>query len=522
MLPAVVLESADGRNLLQQGPDGGATTPLLLEVPRPLFRSMDLGETPPASVKLWELPWHPTGLRQWWCAGDIVNDMHPSLRGAGVPRFILNSWNRWAQYTVLFAPVGLCLKKGIDRRGVDRHWSRCLPDTAMSTTGLLAVLLGQIGKCRIPDPEQPMCILSSFLDDRLKDVAAEILLPLDEEYVAAFCFPGGQAPASLCVRLPVDGSSLWLRPLVEQSQGNTNAHIVELLAAMSKRGNCGPDTVHLAQLLRHIYDHPSLMWLCKALLHQVARLVEAASKPEDFTSNPVEADRVWGGRVDLDLQAHLCTGQGADSEVPPANLVTAHVAAFHRLRKPHRRWGKKQRRPRVSFRKGMWGILTRYQDASRSFLRDCAQLALACDASRVGGKDVFLVVVLGTNNSGETRVCWAPPQVPRLAQSTLRMYRNTPAPTRLFRLTQEPVRTRTGTKFRQNRDQIQTEHGHRPRRRQLLYFTGKTEIQTEPGPNSDRTRTKFRQNTGAFQNGFSDTRRVWSFSASAMCSVLRC
>ena len=249
--------------------------------------------------------------------------------------------------------------------------------------------------------------------------------------------------------------------------------------------------------------------------------MEAVSKLEDFTSNPVETGRAWGARVGLDLQFHMRVGKGVDS-VAPTDLVATRVVAFHRLRKPHRRWGKKQRRPRVSFRKGMWGILTRYQDASRSFLRDCAQLALACDASRVGGKDVFLVVVLGTNNSGETRVCWAPPQVPRLAQSTLRMYRNTPAPTRLFRLTQEPVRTRNGTKFRQNRDQIQTEHGHRPRRRQLLYFTGKTEIQTEPGPNSDRTRTKFRQNTGAFQNGFSDTRRVWSFSASAMCSVLRC
>ena len=188
MLPAVVLESADGRNLLQQGPDGGATTPLLLEVPRPLFRSMDLGETPPASVKLWELPWHPTGLRQWWCAGDIVNDTHPSLRGAGVPRFILNSWNRWAQYTVLFALVGLCLKNNWKGEALTAIGPVACPTPPCQPLVLWLCSLARLASVESLTLSSQRASCHPFVDDRLKDVVVELLLPLDEEYVVAFCF----------------------------------------------------------------------------------------------------------------------------------------------------------------------------------------------------------------------------------------------------------------------------------------------------------------------------------------------
>ena len=68
--------------------------------------------------------------------------------------------------------------------------------------------------------------------------------------------------------------------------------------------------------------------------------MEAVSKLEDFTSNPVETGRAWGARVGLDLQFHMRVGKGVDS-VAPTDLVATRVVAFHRLRTPHRRWGTK-------------------------------------------------------------------------------------------------------------------------------------------------------------------------------------
>ena len=54
---------------------------------------------------------------------------------------------------------------------------------------------------------------------------------------------------------------------------------------------------------------------------------------------------------------------------------------------------------------------------SRRCPSNCRSIAIYCDGSRVGGMDILLLVFMGTSESGETKVCWAPPQVSTLAKS---------------------------------------------------------------------------------------------------------
>jgi len=74
-------------------------------------------------------------------------------------------------------------------------------------------------------------------------------------------------------------------------------------------------------------------------MHKVARLVEAHERPEDVSSNPTEGDRIWGGRVDMDLSTHLSMGLGGEDQAKAATLVEAHVKSFRNFRKRHKRLG---------------------------------------------------------------------------------------------------------------------------------------------------------------------------------------
>ena len=105
-------------------------------------------------------------------------------------------------------------------------------------------------------------------------------------------------------------------------------------------------------------------------------------------------------------------------------FIGAHVASFKAFRKKHRRWSKKsQPEPRAGT--AVASVMSRYLAASRTFF-DPAQisvLSLACDASRVSGKEIMLVVLLGTRHDGETRACWAPPQVIQVLGLCLNPYK---------------------------------------------------------------------------------------------------
>ena len=97
------------------------------------------------------------------------------------------------------------MRKGIDRRGLDKHWARVLPEHMFSTTGLLAILLGQCTSGRKPHPSHVHNVLESFLSNRVRQSSFDIALPLDAELSTAYSFAGLQAPQALCQQLPLDG-----------------------------------------------------------------------------------------------------------------------------------------------------------------------------------------------------------------------------------------------------------------------------------------------------------------------------
>ena len=278
-------------------------------VPPPKYRPLLASEDDVASsVQYWAMNCYTFGCRFWWVVGDVVMLFHPRCPPDKVVKYANNSWDRWSSYCQEVAPAELSMRKGLDRSGRERHWHRCLPEHTLSTTGLLCVLVNQILLCRSPDPIFPEHTLKTFLSNALANANSEILLPLDPGLANAYCSAATKIPASLCSELPTERGEFWIRPWLDNSEGNTHTHLSKLFQELYAAGKCDNQKVSASVLLLELSRHSSLTWLGKALLHQLARLIEAS--PNDDTDNPVEGERIWGGRADLDLCLHLSMGRG--------------------------------------------------------------------------------------------------------------------------------------------------------------------------------------------------------------------
>ena len=107
-------------------------------------------------------------------------------------------------------------------------------------------------------------------------------------------------------------------------------------------------------------------------------------------------------------------GQEAGGE--RAMFVEQHVRSYVNLRKSHREWGKQSKMAEPRMASGIGSLLSRYLSASAAFFMTCVTLSVAFDASRVGGGDMLLVAILGTDSAGLTQCAWAPPQAPRITK----------------------------------------------------------------------------------------------------------
>lgn len=413
ILQQEVLEEHGGKVVLLRKPDG-QLAPLPVPVPAPRWLAVHAGGQggTTQSLKQWCLKWMTRGLQMWWSAGDLAHLYHPGLKGDMVPRYVLNSWARWAGYVQDVMPVHIGLRKGIDRRGHEFHWTRFLPEPTLCTTALLTVLLGQATQCKVPERTSVQYVLSALLKERLAGQAVDLLVPLDKEYATAYCFPGVQPPPALCARLPLDGHLLQAKPLVAQAPGITRLRLTWLVGRLADAGEVTAGKVDLGAFLVALRQDVTISWMLKGFVHQVGRLLEAVSPPECFSVNPLEGvERTWGGAADIDMTFHLVQGLGADSSAgEAATFVEQHVESFHRLRKHKKRDAKNPKAAKMNLRRTTSAFLMRYQMAAKAFLSQCPVISVALDASRVGGKDVLLVAILGTSEAGETKVAWAPPQ----------------------------------------------------------------------------------------------------------------
>ena len=196
--------------------------------------------------------------------------------------------------------------------------------------------------------------------------------------------------------------------------GNERVHLDKALADLHAKGLYRDGACQVSDLLLTTSHRRHLFWLARGLVHQVARAIECHRSHLDWSPNPLEGDRIWGGRADIALTTHLSMGLGGeDAGSDPTPFVEANVKHYLRLRKRHRKWGKKLKPAKPSAQRGVSMILSRYLATSQQFfsVENCSNIVISCDASRVGGREVLLVALLGTSHSGDTRVCWAPLQI---------------------------------------------------------------------------------------------------------------
>ena len=143
----------------------------------------------------------------------MVAAFHSSLPPNKVPRYIQNAWDRWIAYCKPFGPPELLLKKGIDRTGRQRPWDRMLPETTLSTTGLLAVLLGQVEKCTNPEPRWVEQVMQSFLADQLRGVSSELEIPFERDLAEAYSAAGSIVEEHLTEVVEMEGARVKVLPL---------------------------------------------------------------------------------------------------------------------------------------------------------------------------------------------------------------------------------------------------------------------------------------------------------------------
>lgn len=72
--------------------------------------------------------------------------------------------------------------------------------------------------------------------------------------------------------------------------------------------------------------------------------------------------------------------------------------------------GRLMGRRRMDVHKSQGGVLARYLHVGRAHFSQVADIAVTCDGSRVGGREVLQLLFLARTAQGEWRCMWAPPQ----------------------------------------------------------------------------------------------------------------
>ena len=168
----------------------------------------------------------------------------------------------------------------------------------------------------------------------------------------------------------------------------------------------------LARLLVELYAIEELQWLARALLLPASVWIEEGWKDTERSSNPLDFDAHWGGQADHHLSELLVQGKGASGSSETAVFPEQHSRSFTLLRKRHKLWGKKKRGAPLQVASSRRCMLVRYRQASLDHFKQCQCISVALDGSRIGGKEVVLFMLTGTNAQGVTLSAWAPPQAP--------------------------------------------------------------------------------------------------------------
>jgi len=351
----------------------------------------------------------------FWQLRDVWQALGLSLSyargGLNSCRHLLDRWNAWLQAgRMVGIPSTHWQKARTSSRGpaskLPPAADRPFPEHAASTFAILACMCHMWHTLK---DDGHRASAKTFLDSLVSPfLADELAMPivLDSGF-HKLLGASAREEARLEVILPLRGGLLDLGPLMEHS----------IFTKSTKHLTLHPGfKVPVVALLLQVFSHEPAQWFATQLLHNIGYLMEA-----DFDTVLAKGVLPTAG-----LQASPCSQLGKRADQHREEAIIGHNPAKKARHKREREAeGEIMKQlhiegapgKSVGIRRYMW----RYYRASQQALQHPPQpgvvpgVALAMDASRVGGRDTMLLALASTTTK---QVCWAPPQAPHTQYSS--------------------------------------------------------------------------------------------------------
>jgi hypothetical protein len=355
---------------------------------------------------LWRFACYSAGARVWWDLPSASPIFNPTAEHTNT--FINNHWPRWLgafESTTSF-PQALGFKKGLDRSGRQADWYRCLREPSASTAGLLSLLSYRGAASIVHDGTRQACrdMFDAVLQATLGAEEFEVTVVLD---ASAPVYLGFEPKGAACATVAVDHCNVWLEQLVSNATGGLQPLVQGFLGQLCQEYSAIPGTVPLHVLLIATFMDSAFHWLHKQLISEVAVALEAFLPWEDLSQNPLDGTgQIHGTRWDQMLVDHIVLGGGASSSTTDrSSFPGQHAKSFLAVSKD--RWkGKKS----ICVNLAQGSLLARYKEVGAQQFRLLKDIAVACDGSRVGGREIIQFLLVGRTPSGRWTCMWAPPQ----------------------------------------------------------------------------------------------------------------
>lgn len=372
------------------------------QTPTPAYLDMNIHSV--VRLLIWRFVGFVAGAALWWDLPSISPVLNP---GAGKHRnyFINKHWPRWAKAMQPHLPQHLGLRRALDRSGRVVAWTRCLREPSVSTAGLLVILSYRPIHGLLQDGSRQAAreAFGLFLQRTLGDEDFEMSIDMDRD--ANFYFGKLSQGASVATVL-VQCLHVWLAPMVDATPEEFQGEVVALFGDLCEREGVPLETLPLISLLTAPEMQASCSWLYGRLISEIAVAIESFINWPALSQNPVDGIGAFhGSRWDQQLVDRVILGGGASSSSSIAAFPGQHARSFLSLAADRLKG-----RASMDVHKSQGGLLARYLHVGQAHFSQVTDIAIACDGSRVGGREILQLLFVARAPKGEWRCMWAPPQ----------------------------------------------------------------------------------------------------------------
>ena len=370
--------------------------------PRRTYHDVRFGDTT-IKLRVDIYDWHVAGNRLWWDAKGVLPFLGYPTDDRNTSRLVLNSWERWTVVGNAFWDIVYLMRKAASpkSRSKDQGPFRMSDVHVLSSHGLLLLQAWRLSRHDAAD-RLPPPLLQKFLNKYV--TTADLEFNIDTNDVTTCSWPG--VPPRGQARVVIDEGQVWLQPILIGCNGPHAAALQAFLRTLASR--CSSDSkVPADMFLAEFFRQPGWDFILKQVVTGMCYIME-----RDFAAdsgNPLQGSASIHG-LDLPLRDHLVLGRGTASSDRPATFPSQHLRSFQLLCKD-RVSVSSGRQPNISFATGRRSIMHRYLSVGRRLLADCQVLSVTCDATRLGGRELFAIALGGRTAGGEYLTVWAPPQV---------------------------------------------------------------------------------------------------------------